>query len=42
MDRTGQIIVCENTEANWMDFKPLVQIQGQKKKTTEVIFYLEK
>ena len=42
LDRNGQIIVCENTEATWMDFKPLVQIQGQKKKTTEVIFYLEK
>ena len=42
MDRSGQIIVCENTEADWMDFKPLVEIQGQKKKTTEVIFYLEK
>lgn len=42
MTKNGQIIVCENTEANWMDFKPLVDIQGQKKKTTEVIFYLEK
>jgi len=37
--RNGQVIVCENSEANWMDFKPLVQIQGQKHKTTEVIFY---
>jgi site-specific DNA-adenine methylase len=41
LNRKGQIIVCENTEATWMDFKPLVEIQGQKKKTTEVIFYLE-
>ena len=32
-------IVCENSEANWMDFKPLVDIQGQKHKTKEVIFY---
>jgi len=37
--RNGQVIVCENSEADWMDFKPLVQIQGQKHKTTEVIFY---
>lgn len=41
LQRRGQIIVCENSEANWMDFKPLVDIQGQKRKTKEVIFYLE-
>lgn len=39
MNRQGEIIVCENSEANWMDFKPLVEIQGQKHKTKEVIFY---
>jgi len=41
LNRKGQIIVCENSEANWMDFKPLVDIKGQKRKTKEVIFYLE-
>lgn len=41
LERKGQIIVCENSEANWMDFKPLVDIQGQKRKSKEVIFYLE-
>lgn len=39
MNRQGEIIVCENSEATWMDFKPLVEIQGQKHKTKEVIFY---
>ena len=36
--RKGQIIVCENSEADWMDFKPLIDIQGQKHKTKEVIW----
>lgn len=40
--RNGQIIVCENSEATWMDFKPLVDIKGQRHKTTEVIWYQEK
>lgn len=39
LDRNGQVIVCENSEADWMDFTPLVNIQGQKHKTKEVIFY---
>jgi len=39
MERQGEVIVCENSEADWMDFKPLVDIQGQKHKTKEVIFY---
>ena len=26
--RDGQVIVCENTKADWMDFKPMKQIQG--------------
>ena len=37
-ERNGQVMVCENSEATWMDFKPLVNIQGQKHKTTEVIW----
>jgi site-specific DNA-adenine methylase len=36
--RKGQIIVCENSESNWLDFKPLVKMNGQKRKTTEVIW----
>ena len=39
--RQGEVIVCENSEATWMEFKPLVDIQGQKHKTKEVIFYQE-
>jgi hypothetical protein len=42
INRNGETIVCENSEANWMDFKPLVNIQGQKHKTTEVIYYQQK
>jgi len=42
LERNGQTIVCENSEATWMDFKPLVEIQGQKHKSTEVIYYQEK
>ena len=38
LNRKGQIIVCENSEANWMDFKPLVNIKGQRHKTKEVIW----
>lgn len=34
----GQVIVCENSSATWMDFKPLVKLTGQKKTTTEVIW----
>lgn len=26
--RNGQTIVCENTKADWLDFKPLKKIQG--------------
>ena len=27
-ERKGQSIVCENTKADWLDFKPMIQIQG--------------
>lgn len=40
-ERIGQVIVCENNDADWLDFKPLVNIQGQKHKTTEVMWYKE-
>ena len=37
--RNGQTIVCENTKANWLDFKPLRQIQGARNtKTVEAIW----
>ena len=32
-----QVIVCENTKANWLYFKPLIEITGQRVKTTEAI-----
>ena len=32
--RNGQAIVCENTKADWMDFKPVIQIQGARNTDT--------
>lgn len=37
--RKGQIIVCENDNATWMDFEPLIDLYGQSHKTTEVIWH---
>lgn len=38
-DRIGQVIVCENTKANWIELKPLVKIQGStNSNTTEAIW----
>ena len=39
MSRKGQVIVCENTKATWMDFKPLKEMQGSIHRTTEAIWY---
>ena len=39
--RCGQVIVCENTKASWMDFEPLVELSGQRHKTTEAMWYKE-
>ena len=36
--RKGQVIVCENTKANWLPFTALTEIQGQRVKTTEAVF----
>ena len=36
--RNGQVIVCENTNANWMPFKPMISMQGIKFRTTEAIW----
>lgn len=44
ISRKGQVIVCENTKANWMQFAPLLQggkvrsRQGSFKRTTEAIW----
>jgi site-specific DNA-adenine methylase len=37
--RNGQVIVCENTKADWLDFRPIKDFIGtQKLKTTEAIW----
>ena len=32
--RQGQVIVCENTKATWMDFKPVIKQFGTSQETT--------
>lgn len=39
LERKGEIIVCENDKAKWLDFKPLVEMNGQLHKTMEVMFH---
>ena len=41
-ERNGQAIVCENTKATWLDFKPLKKMKGSIFKTTEAIWSNEK
>jgi len=36
--RKGQVIVCENTKASWLPFKPMVKNKGTHKSTIEVIW----
>ena len=36
--RNGQSIVCENTKAEWMRFKPMKQMRGIQFETTEAIW----
>lgn len=36
--RKGQVIVCENTKADWLPFKPMINMQGSIHKTTEAIW----
>lgn len=38
MQRQGQVIVCENTKADWMDFKSMIRTNGSLYKTTEAIW----
>jgi site-specific DNA-adenine methylase len=33
--RIGQVIVCENSSADWLPFTPICQTHGVKKETTE-------
>jgi site-specific DNA-adenine methylase len=40
--RNGQIIVCENTKADWMPFKPITKMSGTIHKTTEAIWSNQK
>ncbi len=37
--RDGQVIVCENSNANWLPFKTLKEHWGGIKKSTEVVYY---
>jgi site-specific DNA-adenine methylase len=41
-NRKGQVIVCENTKADWMDFSPMVAQKGSTHTTTEAIWSNEK
>jgi hypothetical protein len=36
--REGQVIVCENTKANWLPFKPMKEMYGTMYETTEAIW----
>ena len=39
--RKGQVIVCENAKANWLDFKLLTEVTGQRAKTVEQVWLNE-
>jgi len=42
-NRLGQVIVCENTKADWLDFKPITKLQGTlNTNTIEAIWSNEK
>ena len=41
-NRQGQVVVCENSKADWMNFKFLSDMSGAKYKTKEVIWYKER
>ena len=38
----GQVIVCENVGANWLEFDPLVEFTGVGGKNNEAIYYRER
>lgn len=37
-NRNGQVIVCENNKASWLDFKHLTLMKGSKHRTVEVFW----
>jgi hypothetical protein len=37
-ERMGQVIVCENTKADWLPFVPVCEMNGVQHKTTEAIW----
>lgn len=39
--RLGQVMVCENSKADWMDFKYFSDLHGSKNRTKEVMWYRE-
>jgi len=41
-ERNGQVIVCENAGAEWLPFKNLVDLKGQRHNRKEVMWYNEK
>lgn len=38
-ERLGEVIVCENDNANWLSFQHLKEHWGGKKKSNEVVYY---
>jgi len=36
--RNGQVVVCENTKADWLPFLPMIEMKGCQFKTTEAIW----
>jgi len=36
--RLGQVIVCENLDATWLDFKPMLKLQGMSNSNIEAIW----
>jgi len=38
MEREGQVLVCENTKADWMPFIPMKDLAGSMFRTTEAIW----
>jgi len=38
MERQGQVIICENTRASWMNFKPMITQNVMSGKYQEAIW----
>ena len=36
--RQGQVLVCENTKADWLPFEPLKKMRGQSHTTVEAMW----